>query len=254
MYESELVKYYDVMHQHRNYPQECQFAANLIQQYHPGTTHILDIGCGTGEHAINMAHQGYTVTAIDTSPDMLQLAQEKSKRAGVAIDFRCTDLHTLQGIEKSQAIYCLGYMLLYLTTYEEIMSFLTTVYQALEPQGVFLVDFINGWSLLNQYPRDKFVYTHENTTIMCFQQASLKKQERVRHIEFYYVIDHHDGEVHTIFAEEDLRIFFDDEVQFLLSMNGFQQIASFRNYGSETQEPTDISTITLIAGQKHGDS
>lgn len=249
MFEAELVKYYDVMHSHRNYSQECQFADNVLHKYCPGTKYVLDICCGTGKHAIEMAKLGYKVTGIDASPDMIKFAEEKAKKVGVSIEFRCINVHDLNIVGEFQAAYCLGYTFHYMTTYSDVMSFFTTINKALLSQGVFLVDFINGWSLIEGINRDKFVYQHEDTTIFHFEQASLNKEKRVRHIDFYYVINYQDGHVKTISAEEDLRIFFDDEVQMLLSSCGFEKIESFGNYTLDTKT-SDVPNIIIIAGQK----
>ncbi len=248
MFASELVRYYDLMHQHRNYSRECQFADKLIQKYYPGTKRVLDIGCGTGEHAVKMAQLGYQVTAIDTSRDMISFAEKKAKKVGVSVEFKCTDVHDLNIVPEFQAVYCLGYTFHYMTTYSDVMSFFNTINKLLS-QGVFLVDFINGWGLIEGIHRDKFVYQHEDTTIFHFEQASLDKKKRVRHIEFYYLIDHHDGRVKTVFAEEDLRIFFEDEVQMLLSNCGFEHVESFGNYTLDTAA-SDVSDIVIITGQK----
>jgi 2-polyprenyl-3-methyl-5-hydroxy-6-metoxy-1,4-benzoquinol methylase len=248
MFESDLAAYYDVMHQYRDYGHECQFAHNLIQKYYPGAEHVLDIGCGTGGHAIEMAQRGYDVTGIDKSQDMINIALEKAEKAGVTIDFRCIDFNDLSVISEFQTAYCLGYTFLYMTTYPEIISFLSAVNEALSSRGVLLVDFINGWSLIEEFHRDKFVYQHEGTTIFQFEQATLKKEERVKHIDFYYLIDHHDGRVKTVFAEEDVRIFFNDEVRMLLSNCGFGNIESFGDYTTDTD--ADVADIVIIAGRK----
>jgi ubiquinone/menaquinone biosynthesis C-methylase UbiE len=249
MFESELVKYYDVMHQHRNYGQECQFANNLIQKYCPGAKRVLDICCGTGEHAIRMAQLGYEVTGIDASRDMIKFANEKVKKEGVSVEFRCIDAHALNIVGEFQAAYCLGYTFHYMTTYSEVISFFTRINEALLPQGIFLVDFIDAWGLIEGFHRDKYVYRHEGTTIFQFEQTNLDKKKRVRHIEFYYVIDYNDGHAKTIFAEEDIRIFFDDEVQMLLSNCGFEKIKSFGNYTPDTNASGD-SNIIIVIGQK----
>jgi len=249
MFESELAKYYDAMHQHRDYGQECQFANNVIQEYCPGAKRVLDIGCGTGEHAINMAQHGYDVTGIDISQDMIKLAEEKAKRVGGSVDLRCTDIHGLNVDREFQAAYCLGYTFLYMITHSKAMSFLTAVNKALLPQGVFLVDFIDGWALIEGLRQDKFVYQHEGTTIFHFEQASLDKRRRVKHHDFYYLIDQHDGNVKAIFAEEDVRVLFDDEVHMLLSSCGFENIKSFGGYASDT-DALDTSNIIVVAGQK----
>ena len=48
---------------------------------------ILDIGCGTGRHAIELAKRGYKVTGVDLSKSQLQRAKEKASDAKVEIEF-----------------------------------------------------------------------------------------------------------------------------------------------------------------------
>lgn len=46
---------------------------------------ILDIGCGTGRHSIELAKRGYQVTGIDISAGMLAIAEQNAAKAGVAV-------------------------------------------------------------------------------------------------------------------------------------------------------------------------
>jgi len=46
------------------------------------TKTILDIGCGSGRYATEIATQGYTVTGIDLAEEMLKIARESSSKAG----------------------------------------------------------------------------------------------------------------------------------------------------------------------------
>ncbi len=55
------------------------------------TKRILDIGCGTGRHAIELATRGYRVTGLDLSEGQLRLAREKAANAGVDVDFQRRD-------------------------------------------------------------------------------------------------------------------------------------------------------------------
>lgn len=249
MYESELAEYYDLMRQYRDYDKECQFTNNLIQRHHLGTKKVLDICCGTGEHAIRMAKLGYEVTGIDLSQDMLNIATEKAKRAGVSIDFRCVDVNELGITGEFKVAYCLGYTFLYMITDSDATSFFTAIRKALSIGGLFLVDFINGLSLIEDFQRDKFMYQNDNTTIFRFEQSSLDKKRRVKHIEFCYFIDHHDGHIKTIFAEEDLRVFYDDKVQSLMSSCGFNNVKSFGDYALESND-SSIPYIVITTGQK----
>ncbi len=54
---------------------------DLIKEIHAGSnSHILDVACGTGSQLSLLAKDGYKVTGIDLSPDMLKKAQYKLKR------------------------------------------------------------------------------------------------------------------------------------------------------------------------------
>jgi len=47
-------------------------------------SHVLDLGCGPGTDAAELASRGYTVTAIDESPGMVEEARRRVERAGLA--------------------------------------------------------------------------------------------------------------------------------------------------------------------------
>jgi ubiquinone/menaquinone biosynthesis C-methylase UbiE len=48
---------------------------------------VLDVGTGTGRHALKFARRGASVTAFDQSPEMLALARQAAQREGLPIDF-----------------------------------------------------------------------------------------------------------------------------------------------------------------------
>jgi cyclopropane fatty-acyl-phospholipid synthase-like methyltransferase len=60
----------------------------------PGKT-VLELGCGTGTNAIELARRGNQVTAVDLVDLPIELAREKAQRAGVRIDFRVGDVTKL---------------------------------------------------------------------------------------------------------------------------------------------------------------
>lgn len=56
---------------------------------------ILDVGCGTGRHDLELAKLGYKVTGIDLSSAQIKRAKEKADTAGVEIDFHVMDARKL---------------------------------------------------------------------------------------------------------------------------------------------------------------
>ena len=249
LFTGRLARYYDLMHQHRDYKRESRFMDQLVQKAWSGAKKILDVSCGTGEHATRMAEAGYQVTAIDASPDMLRIARKKAKSKGLSISFKCQDFRDLGFKEEFEAAYCLGYTFLYMRTYAEVGAFLDKIHRALLSSGVFIIDFINGWGLIEEYPKRKFVYRDGETTITQFDDPSLNRERRLRHLEFSYIIQNRAGKVETASAAEDLRIFFEDEVRFLVASRGFGGPRAFGDYSVDSPV-TDSSSVVVISARK----
>jgi SAM-dependent methyltransferase len=72
----------------------------------PGAA-ILDVGCGTGRHSVELAKRGYKVTGIDLSAEMLKEAREKAKAAGVDVSFIRADATDFTLPAKFDAAICL---------------------------------------------------------------------------------------------------------------------------------------------------
>ena len=53
---------------------------------------VLEIGCGTGTNAIELARRGFHVTAVDIVDPAIQTARDKARKAGVDVDFRVADV------------------------------------------------------------------------------------------------------------------------------------------------------------------
>ncbi len=59
------------------------------------TGRALDLGCGTGTNSIYLARHGLTVVGVDFSAKAIATARDKTRRAGVAVDFRSADVTRL---------------------------------------------------------------------------------------------------------------------------------------------------------------
>ena len=53
---------------------------------------ILDLPCGQGRHAIELARRGYDVTGVDLSPFMLKVAEERARAEGVRVRWLAGDM------------------------------------------------------------------------------------------------------------------------------------------------------------------
>ena len=73
---------------------ECDFIEQEIIR--DKSLKIIDIGCGTGRHSIELTKRGYNVLGVDLSESQLAGAREKAKEAGVTINFQKHDARNLR--------------------------------------------------------------------------------------------------------------------------------------------------------------
>jgi 2-polyprenyl-3-methyl-5-hydroxy-6-metoxy-1,4-benzoquinol methylase len=72
---------------------ECDFIEKEIN--FNKSLRILDVGCGTGRHSIELTKRGYRVTGVDLSESQLARAKEKAKTQNLQIDFQNHDARHL---------------------------------------------------------------------------------------------------------------------------------------------------------------
>jgi len=122
---------------------ECDFIEQEID--HNKSLKIIDIGCGTGRHAIELTKRGYHVTGIDLSESQLKRAREKAKEQGVEIDFQKHDARNLpfEGEFDLAIMLCEGGFSL-METDEMNFEILKNATKALKDKGKFIFTTLNG--------------------------------------------------------------------------------------------------------------
>lgn len=122
---------------------ECDFIEQ--ETNHDKNLKIIDIGCGTGRHSIELAKRGYQVTGIDLSESQLARAKEKAKEQGVKIDFQKHDARDLpfKGEFDLVIMLCEGGFSL-METDEMNFEILKNATRALKDKGKFIFTTLNG--------------------------------------------------------------------------------------------------------------
>lgn len=147
-YNRDFADYYDRITRHKDYAAEAEtlieFIQNNVKAEHPK---ILDVGCGTGNHAILLAARSYDVTATDLSPDMIRVALAKQTKA----KFTCGDVG---GLSESgfDFAYSLFNVVNCLDTLEGLIAFLAKIYARLRKDGAFLLECWNPVAVIATPP------------------------------------------------------------------------------------------------------
>ena len=127
---------------------------------------LLDIGCGTGYVAIELAKRGYDVTAIDIAPAMIEEARTRAKQAGVTVDWHVGDVSEKLPAGSFDLAYSAIDVMNYVTTDEGIARTFALCYDRLTKGGRFLFDVHGEWKLDLFLEEAPFVYDSESLSYM----------------------------------------------------------------------------------------
>jgi len=122
---------------------ECDFIEQEINR--DKVLKIIDIGCGTGRHAIELTKRGYKVTGVDLSGDQIKRAREKAQEAGATIDFQIQDARDLPFDDEFDLAIMLcegGFSLM--ETDEMNFEILKNATKALKDKGKLIFNTLNG--------------------------------------------------------------------------------------------------------------
>ena len=122
---------------------ECDFIEKELKS--DKSLKILDVGCGTGRHAIELSKRGFTVTGIDLSESQLTRAREKSEKDHLKINFIKQDARYLPYYNEFDMAIMLcegGFPLM--ETDEMNYDILNGVSRSLKAEGKFIFTTLNG--------------------------------------------------------------------------------------------------------------
>ncbi len=117
---------------------------------------VLDIGCGTGRHAVELAKRGFKVTGLDLSEGMLAEAEKAAGEAGVHIELIQGDASAFELAPQFDAALCLcegafGLLGSGDDPAEHDLAILQNIHRSLKPGGKFILTALNGFKLVRQY-------------------------------------------------------------------------------------------------------
>jgi 2-polyprenyl-3-methyl-5-hydroxy-6-metoxy-1,4-benzoquinol methylase len=116
---------------------------------------LLDVGCGAGRHAVELARRGYRVTGVDLSRGMLAEAQKAAEAAGVSVEWVHCPAQDYRAPEPFDGVYsvCEGALSLLgmADAFDRDEPILANLYAALRPGGYALVTVLNGMRFLRMY-------------------------------------------------------------------------------------------------------
>lgn len=183
------------------------------------TKRILDIGCGTGRHTIELAGRGYDVTGIDLSAAQIKRAIDKAKKKNLHINFIIADARDLDLKEEFDVaiMICEGAFPL-METDEMNFKILENARNALKPKGKLIFTTLSAFfplfhNLAEFYNEHGLSTANVHFDLLTFRETSIVD----------FVDD--SGKKKTI--DDNTRYYIPSEITWYLKSLGFKNIGIF---------------------------
>lgn len=148
-----------------DYEQWSNFIIDIIKKHYPSANLVLELGCGTGNITTKLT--SYEIIALDSSTEMLMIAQEKAKKlAQDNILFINQDMRYFELYGTVDVCLCICDCLNYITKDEEILNIFKLVKNYLNPGGLFIFDINTHYKFKEILASNSFSYTEADSAII----------------------------------------------------------------------------------------
>jgi ubiquinone/menaquinone biosynthesis C-methylase UbiE len=156
-------EYYDDFYRDKDYEVECDFIEEAIRCHteDPPQT-LLDVGCGTGGHALIMSRRGYEVTGVDRARSMLDIAKRKAEDCDRKLVLVDQDMRALNLNHCFDTVICMFAALSYQLTTAEILTTLRGFHRHLKPGGLLIADYLSGPAVFKDGPVARILETRSS--------------------------------------------------------------------------------------------
>jgi ubiquinone/menaquinone biosynthesis C-methylase UbiE len=223
-------RFYDKIWGRCDYDADVKFLVDFFRKYHCRS--VIDIGCGTGNHALRLSKMGYKVTGIDVSPTMLEIAKAKDKEG--KIGFVQGDMKKLEKVvpkgQRFDAAICLGQVSSHLMMDKDVRTFLNRLHRIVKQNGLFVFSARNAKKIneeyLNKLRLDHMINEEELQLLVLTYNTRDLQDSNVIVWNPIYLVKQND-KVDLQIREHKLRWFEFSALKKIITENGFKIVAVY---------------------------
>jgi SAM-dependent methyltransferase len=224
-YNPKFAEYYDLMTKHKDYLKECDFIEAVLSKFlknHPNK--ILDVGCGTGSHALELAKRGYNIFAFDVAKPMIDIAIKKDTKNEV--QFSHGDITHYRG-KNFDAVICMFNTVNYLHSFLDFGIFLKNVCSAMSNRGIFIFDSWNGLAVMKIRPSNKLqVFDTERGKIYRYVEPEFNIIEQETILKYHCLVVKEKHVVDEFNSLHNIKFYTPDQIKNALDSSGFKILKS----------------------------
>jgi ubiquinone/menaquinone biosynthesis C-methylase UbiE len=196
--------YYDLIYWFKDYETEAGRLQELIHREHPAAETLLDVACGTGEHA-RFLSRAYRVDGVDIEPEFVRIAGAKIPSGS----FRVADMSDFDLGARYDVLLCLFSSIGYLTEGRQVVAALKCFRRHLQPGGVIVVE---PWFTPEQWVVGTLhVVTVDRPELKICRMSRSEREGDLSRVRFHYLIGGPGGVKHVT-EDHELALYTREEM------------------------------------------
>ena len=219
--------HYDLFYRSKDYKHECDFLEEIFKRYSSRRVRtVLDLGCGTANHALALCRRGYALSGVDASGRMLDIARRKMAEAGFCCDLTRAKLQDFSIGRRFDAAICMFSVIDYLIRDADLSRMLFNTALHLKKGGLFVLDFWYAKAVLGFTPRKTKVFKGGGISVERTSRTELLKGTRTCAVHYTCLVRKGRSAVEKIEETHRMRYFDIEEMEGLLDSHGFKMLAA----------------------------
>jgi len=242
--------YYNLLYKDKDYQAETDYILSLIKKYQPDTIKVLEFGAGSGIHGRILANEGFHVSGIERSQEMIGLGHSSNQGKDQITNFSCTQgdcTSTILG-DDFDAVISLFHVLSYQTSNEEVLAMLKNAHRQLKPGGVFIFDYWYAPAVWHIGPtlRIKRVSNQQLAITRIAEPECFRDQNIVRVNYQTFVEQLESNRISEIKETHEMRAFETEEIEEFANQIGFTPLHSEEWLTSHTPSKETWGVCTVL--------
>jgi ubiquinone/menaquinone biosynthesis C-methylase UbiE len=211
----------------------------------PHGSHILDLACGTGRHAVKLAKQEFAITGLDFNKEFLKLARQASKKSEVQLKLVQGDMRSLPFRNKFDGVICMYTSFGYFNDNGNLQT-LKSISYSLKQDGYLLLDLPNKYWTTHKIAKKKI------NTIGFTKVLEVRSFDKNRNLlkNKIIILERDHNKTRQVSISTFLRLYDLKEIQRELKKANLRIIKVFGDYNSKNIFHSKASPRMIVLAKK----
>ena len=208
--------YYDLLYRDKDYKLEVDYILKLLKKYKVNSGNILELGSGTGKHAMHLANFDFNVHGIDLSKSMVDIANSQNKLKNTS--FEVGDVRTYRINKLFDAVISLFHVASYQSSNSDLKNMFLTAATHLNPGGILIFDFWYGPAVLTDLPSIRTKKMQDsNIDVLRIAEPEIRYNENIVDVNYKIEVTEKANNQTSVFSEKhSMRYLFLPELKKML--------------------------------------